>query len=60
MAYDTPIPGYNTFNTIGLRLWTALPSFDSASQKFHCKTDDEYVNLVEQRLRAERITSIFY
>lgn len=24
-AYDTPIPGYATFNTIGLRLWKSLP-----------------------------------
>jgi glycogen phosphorylase len=28
MAYDTPIIGYNTFNTNCLRLWSALPSFD--------------------------------
>ena len=24
-AYDTPIPGYATFNTIALRLWKSLP-----------------------------------
>ena len=24
-AYDTPIPGYATFNTIGLRLWKSVP-----------------------------------
>lgn len=24
-AFDTPIPGYATFNTIGLRLWKSLP-----------------------------------
>ncbi len=23
MAYDTPVPGYNTFNTNCLRLWSA-------------------------------------
>ena len=36
MAYDTPIPGYNTFNTNGLRLWSALPSFDNTQVKIHC------------------------
>jgi starch phosphorylase len=32
-AYDTPIPGYNTFNTINLRLWRSLPNneFDFGS-----------------------------
>ena len=28
MAYDTPVLGYNTFNTNCLRLWHALPSFE--------------------------------
>lgn len=27
MAYDTPVCGYDTFNTNCLRLWSALPSF---------------------------------
>lgn len=26
MAYDNPIPGYGTRNTINLRLWAAKPS----------------------------------
>lgn len=26
MAYDNPIPGYNTFNCINLRLWKSLPT----------------------------------
>ena len=32
-AYDTPIPGYNTFNTNNLRLWKSIPAseFDFAS-----------------------------
>lgn len=32
-AYDTPIPGYATFNTIALRLWKSLPlnEFDFGS-----------------------------
>jgi len=59
MAYDTPVPGYNTFNTNCLRLWSALPSFDKNYQS-QCKSSDEFVNLVEARQRAERITSVLY
>jgi starch phosphorylase len=32
-AYDTPVPGFDTFNTINLRLWRSSPAnmfdFDS-------------------------------
>ena len=32
-AYDTPIPGYGTYNTNNMRLWSSKPSheFDFAS-----------------------------
>jgi starch phosphorylase len=49
MAYDTPVPGYNTFNTNCLRLWSAMPCFDAKRSNYHCQTDDDYINLVEQR-----------
>ena len=29
MAYDSQNAGYNTFNTISVRLWTAMPIFGS-------------------------------
>jgi glucan phosphorylase len=29
VAYDNPIPGYGTGNTINLRLWAAKPSSES-------------------------------
>ena len=60
MAYDTPVPGYNTFNTNCLRLWSALPSFETKNNKYHCQTDDDYINLVKTRQRAERITSVLF
>lgn len=25
-AYDNPVPGYSTFNTINLRLWRSIPA----------------------------------
>lgn len=56
-AYDTPIPGYATFNTIGLRLWKSLPlnEFD-----FFAFNRGEYYNALEARQRAEYITSVLY
>lgn len=29
-AYDNPIPGYDTYNTINLRLWKAAPARECA------------------------------
>lgn len=26
VAYDFPVPGYNTYNTLNLRLWSSKPS----------------------------------
>ena len=56
-AYDTPIPGYNTWNTINLRLWSSKPTnqfdFDSFNQ-------GDYFKAIEQRQRAEYITSVLY
>ena len=28
MAYDTPVPGFNTYNTNNLRLWRSRPQKD--------------------------------
>ena len=56
-AYDTPIPGYATFNTIGLRLWKSLPicEFD-----FNSFNSGNYEKALEDRQRAEYITSVLY
>lgn len=34
-AYDIPIPGYATFNTIGLRLWKSIPANEFDFNKFN-------------------------
>lgn len=34
-AYDNPVPGYNTFNTINLRLWRSLPSSEFDFKSFN-------------------------
>lgn len=56
-AFDNPICGYDTFNTINLRLWKSLPTneFDFAS--FNAA---DYFKAIEQRQRAEYITSVLY
>jgi len=57
IAYDNPVPGYDTYNTINLRLFRAAPSreFDLAS----FNTGD-YMKAVEARQRAENITNVLY
>ena len=37
MAYDSQNAGYNTFNTVSVRLWSALPIFFSDPKKKRSK-----------------------
>ncbi|OXB71331.1 UNVERIFIED_CONTAM: hypothetical protein H355_011791 [Colinus virginianus] len=57
MAYDNPIPGFDTYNTINLRLWKACPSkeFD-----FHLFNVGRYLEAVRDRQRAESISAVLY
>lgn len=57
VAYDNPIPGFNTFNTINLRLWRSEPAnqFDFASFNH-----GDYFKALEARQRAEYISSVLY
>jgi len=57
VAYDNPIPGFNTFNTINLRLWRSEPAnqFDFASFNH-----GDYFKALESRQRAEYISSVLY
>lgn len=57
VAYDTPIPGHDTFNTINLRLWKAVPGSEFDLAKFN---EGDYVTAVNARQRAETITSVLY
>ena len=56
-AYDSPMPGFNTFNSINLRLWKSVPTneFDFASFN-----SGDYFKAIETRQRAEYITSVLY
>lgn len=48
-AYDTPIPGYMTFNTLALRLWRSLPANEFDFSSFN---DGDYFKSLEARERV--------
>lgn len=55
VAYDNPIPGYGTGNTINLRLWAAKPSSESDLESFNT---GDYINAIINKQRAETISSV--
>ncbi|CAK7350531.1 unnamed protein product [Dovyalis caffra] len=57
VAYDNPIPGYGTRNTITLRLWAAKPSDQMDMESYNT---GDYINAVVNRQRAETISSVLY
>lgn len=57
MAYDTPIPGFNTYNTNNLRLWRSRPGCDFDFYKFN---ESDYEGAIRERQQAEYITSVLY
>ena len=57
VAYDSPIPGYDTFNTINLRLWKSRPTNEFDFQSFN---QGDYFKAIEARQKAEYITSVLY
>ena len=57
MAYDTPIPGYNTFNTNCLRLWKSCPTNEFDFKLFNT---GDYEGAIKARQRAEYISSVLY
>lgn len=56
-AYDNPIPGFDTYNTINLRLWKALPAKEFDFESFN---SGDYLKAVEARQRAENISNVLY
>jgi starch phosphorylase len=57
MAYDNPIPGFDTFNTNNLRLWRALPSEEFDFAAFN---DFRYADAVDNRRKAEDLSAVLY
>jgi starch phosphorylase len=57
MAYDSPIPGFNTYNTNNLRLWRSRPRATFDFDKFN---SCDYEGAIRERQEAEAITSVLY
>jgi len=57
VAYDTPIPGYDTYNTLNIRLWSAQPSKEFDLQFFN---KGDFFKSIEDKQSAEQITSVLY
>uniref|UniRef100_A0A383VH92 Alpha-1,4 glucan phosphorylase n=1 Tax=Tetradesmus obliquus TaxID=3088 RepID=A0A383VH92_TETOB len=57
VAYDNPIPGYNTTTTSNLRLWDAEPITEFDLEAFN---SGDYEKAVEERERALAISAVLY
>ncbi|KAK7246456.1 hypothetical protein RIF29_41324 [Crotalaria pallida] len=57
VAYDNPLPGYGTRNTINLRLWAAKSSNQFDLEAYNT---GDYINSVVNRQRAETISNVLY
>jgi glycogen phosphorylase len=57
MAYDTPIPGYETHTVNTLRLWSAKSSRDFDLKFFN---EGNYIRAVEKKMQSETISKVLY
>lgn len=57
VAYDMPIPGFRTNNTVNIRLWSSKPKKEFDIESFN---QGNYQASVEEQQHAEYITSVLY
>lgn len=57
VAYDSPIPGYDTYNTLNLRLWSAQPAREFDLESF---SRGDYYGAVASKEASEKISSVLY
>lgn len=57
VAYDSPIPGYDTYNTLNLRLWSAQPAKEFDLSSF---SRGDYYGAVSEKEASEKISSVLY
>ncbi|OQW68897.1 MAG: glycogen phosphorylase [Proteobacteria bacterium ST_bin12] len=57
MAYDIPVPGYDTDTVNNLRLWSAKATRDFDLRQFN---DGNYEQSVEERTDSETISKVLY
>lgn len=58
VAYDTPIPGFRTYNTNNMRLWSSRPSSEFDLESFN--RSGNYFSAIEDKERSESISSVLY
>ncbi len=57
LGYDIPVPGFHTWNTNNLRLWTSKASCEFDLGHFN---DGQYYAAIEEKERSEPLTSVLY
>ncbi len=57
MAYDTPVPGYDTTTVNNMRLWSAKASRDFNLKYFN---EGNYIKAVEQKNESETLSKVLY
>ncbi|KAA8495610.1 Glycogen phosphorylase 1 [Porphyridium purpureum] len=57
IAYDSPIPGYDTYNTLNLRLWSAAPATEFDLDSF---SRGDYFGAIANKEASEKISSVLY
>jgi glycogen phosphorylase len=57
MAYDTPIPGYDTGTVNNMRLWSAKASRDFDLKYFN---EGNYIKAVEDKNESENLSKVLY
>jgi len=57
MAFDTPVPGYNTNTVNNLRLWAAKASRDFDLKYFN---EGNYIKAVEDKNESENLSKVLY
>ena len=57
VAYDTAVPGFNTFNCNTLRLWKSFPSNEFDFERFN---KGDHQSAMAERDQASYITSVLY
>jgi starch phosphorylase len=57
MAYDTPVPGYDTSTVNNMRLWAAKASRDFNLTYFN---EGNYIKAVEEKNESENLSKVLY
>lgn len=57
VAYDTPIPGHSTYNTLNIRLWSAQPSKEFDLEQFN---KGDFFKSIADKEQSEHITAVLY